>query len=395
MASMESSDAAGLAIDKTSVLGAGAYGAVYLARWNELTCAAKVIHETLFMFNVPGEPNIAKQLEKECDVISKFRHPNVVQFLAMVRDPDTQFPVLLMELMDKSLTVYLEESDAPLLYGTQLGICHDVALAMTYLHFRRFIHRDITSNNVLMRGETAKLTDLGVSLLMDSDAMNRLSKCPGTEAYMPPNSVADNPEYTAKMDCFSYGVLMIQVLTRIFPSPTSRYCGADLGGGASNLLRRVPEVERRKDHIAMVSQSHPFFELIHKCLKDEESDRPSSTEICCYIGHLRDIEKREGTTSTGASGGGAESTAEESPRMKRLKDSLEVSRLTVAALEREIAVKDEEISRLEGENVALQDAAIVPSQSPVASPMPATAVSAPVQVSGYSIEPYLPTKQLQ
>lgn len=395
MASMESSDAAGLAIDKTSVLGAGAYGAVYLARWNELTCAAKVIHETLFMFDVPGKPNIAKQLEKECEVISKFRHPNVVQFIAMVRDPDTQFPVLLMELMDKSLTVYLEESDAPLLYSTQLGICHDVALAMTYLHFRRFIHRDITSNNVLMRGKTAKLTDLGVSLLMDSDAVNRLSKCPGTEAYMPPNSVADNPEYTAKMDCFSYGVLMVQVLTRIFPSPTSRYCGADLGGGASNLLRRVPEVERRKDHIAMVSRSHPFFELIHKCLKDEESDRPSSTEICCYVGHLRDIEKREGTTLTGASGGGAESTTEESPRMKRLKDSLEMSRLTVAALEREITAKDEQISRLEGENDALQDAAIVPSQSPVPSPMPAAAVSAAVQVSGYSIEPCLPTKQFQ
>ena len=39
--------------------------------------------------------------------------------------------------------------------------------------------------------------------------------CPGTDVYMPPEAVQDEPVYTEKIDCFSLGVLIIQILTAL------------------------------------------------------------------------------------------------------------------------------------------------------------------------------------
>ena len=84
------------------------------------------------------------------------KHPNIVQFLGTVRDPRSQRLALLMELMDDSLTRFLERSSGPLPYHTQLNICHDVTLALAYLHSNDIIHRDLSGNNVLLIGEGSR-----------------------------------------------------------------------------------------------------------------------------------------------------------------------------------------------------------------------------------------------
>ncbi len=43
--------------------------------------------------------------------------------------------------------------------------------------------------------------------------------CPGTDVYMPPEAVQDKPVYTEKIDCFSFGVVTLQILTQEFPKP--------------------------------------------------------------------------------------------------------------------------------------------------------------------------------
>ena len=49
--------------------------------------------------------------------------------------------------------------------------------------------------------------------------MAPLTMCPGTAAYMPPEALITPPQYSSKLDCFSYGVLTIQIATRQFPNP--------------------------------------------------------------------------------------------------------------------------------------------------------------------------------
>ena len=115
----------------------------------------------------------------------------VSKHCAIPRDPESRLPVLLMELLDVSLTKILECSQQPLAYYVQVDICHDIALAVAYLHSNDIIHRDLSSNNVLMiAGRRAKVTDFGMSKLAGAaPSMTPLTMCPGTQAYMPPEAL--------------------------------------------------------------------------------------------------------------------------------------------------------------------------------------------------------------
>ena len=160
---------------KDQTLGIGAYGAVCKAKCDDLTCAAKIIHPTLF--SPTALHQIAphrqhrlpiKRFQQECEFLSTIRHPNIVQYLGTHQDPETRLPVLLMELMDDSLTHFLESSPQPIPYHIQVNVCHDITLALSFLHSNNIVHRDLSSNDVLMRGNVlAKVTDFGMARLGD------------------------------------------------------------------------------------------------------------------------------------------------------------------------------------------------------------------------------------
>ena len=255
-------------IIKTSSLGVGSYGAVYRPLCDELPCAAKILHPTLFETNDPGTQKIMERFEQVCQFLSGVRHPHIVQYLGVSRDPESGLPVLLMELMDSSLTRFLEQTEEPLPFHTQVDICHGIALALTYLHSNGIVHRDLSSNNVLLigPGNRAKVTDFGMSKLSDTNPrMTPMTMCPGTLAYMPPEALKEPPVYSKKLDCFSFGVLGVQTITRQFP-----------------------EVERRQSHIDLVDPAHPLLPIVLDCLKDRDRERPSAQELCNRLAALKD-----------------------------------------------------------------------------------------------------------
>ena len=201
---------------KSESLGSGSYGGVCKAKCDGLLCAAKIMHPTLFDIRNLGTDSYRRKFQEECRLLSLARHPNVVQYLAIYYNPDTRLPILLMELCDQSLTTFLERSPGPLSYHIQINICHDIALALVYLHSNGLIHRDLTGNNVLMiAGTRAKITDFGMSKLATvNPCMTAFTLCPGNLLYMSPEALDKAKSYTAKLDIFSYGVIVIQVLTR-------------------------------------------------------------------------------------------------------------------------------------------------------------------------------------
>ena len=74
-----------------------------------LPCAAKIMHSTLVLFDLrdPGTASYLETFEGECQLLSLARHPNIVQYLATYRDPETNLPVLLMEICNESKLVEL------------------------------------------------------------------------------------------------------------------------------------------------------------------------------------------------------------------------------------------------------------------------------------------------
>ena len=156
-------------INKSQLLGRGSYGVVYKAKCDQLPCAAKVLHQTILDPRDPGAGKFMQRFQQECDFLENIRHPHIVQYLGMTTDPESRLPVLLMELLDESLTKMLESSKNMLAYYTQVNICHDIASAVAYLHSNEIIHRDLSSNNVLIMAKSrAKVTDFGMSKLADS-----------------------------------------------------------------------------------------------------------------------------------------------------------------------------------------------------------------------------------
>ena len=275
------------------VLGIGSYGKVCKAKCGQLPCAAKLLHDTLFQDNDPGTRNLITKFLQECQFLSTFKHPSIVQYLGTTSDPQSRRTVLLMELMDESLTRFLERLTGPLPYHSQLNICHDVALALAYLHSNGIIHRDLSSNNVLLIGEgsRAKVTDFGMSKLMDMNLrMTPLTQVPGAPAYMPPEALISPPHYSSKLDCFSHGVLAIQIITRNFPDPgdASKYIEVqDPRFPSGRALVQFQETERRKKDIDLIEPSHPLRPIALHCLKDRDTERPSADELCGRLASLK------------------------------------------------------------------------------------------------------------
>ena len=274
---------------KSESLGSGSYGGVCKAKCDGLLCAAKIMHPTLFDPRDPGTESYLRKFREECHLLSLARHPNVVQYLATYYDPDTRLPVLLMELCDESLTAFLERSPGPLSYHIQLNICHDITLALVYLHSNRLIHRDLTGNNVLMiAGTRTKITDFGMSKLATvNPRMTALTLCPGNLLYMSPEALDEAKTYTAKLDIFSFGVIVIQILTRHFPNPTDRFRTAYVAEFDEEVRRVVPERERRESHLKLIPDAHSLKPLALQCLKKKENERPSALQLSERLSELK------------------------------------------------------------------------------------------------------------
>ena len=273
---------------KSESLGSGSYGGVCKAKCDGLLCAAKIMHPTLFDLRDPGTDSYLRKFQQECHLLSLARHPNVVQYLATYYDPDTRLPVLLMELCDESLTAFLERSLGPLSYHVQLNICLDIALALVYLHSNGLIHRDLTGNNVLMiAGTRAKITDFGMSKLATGNPrMTALTLCPGNLLYMSPEALDEAKSYTAKLDIFSFGVIVIQILTRQFPNPTDRFQTIHDPRYDKEVRLVVPETERRQAHLQLIPDTHSLKPLALQCLK-KEILRPSALQLSERLSELK------------------------------------------------------------------------------------------------------------
>ena len=276
---------------KNKPLGIGSYGSVCKAMCDELPCAAKILHPTILDPHDPGAQRIVQRFEQECDFLSSIRHPHIVQYLGVTKDPELGLQVLLMELMDESLTIFLENAQEPIPYHIQVNLCHDIALALSFLHSIQITHRDLSSNNVLLIGGIrAKVTDFGMSRLGKiSPHRGKLTECPGTLAYMPPEAFGSRLKYTQKLDCFSFGVLGVQIMTGKFPDPSDSERIVAVPKYRNRTLKEVvPEIERRKDHVELIDLNHPLLTVALTCLKDREKERPTSQELCRHLSSLKE-----------------------------------------------------------------------------------------------------------
>ena len=265
-------------------IGRGAYAIVVEMRYRGLRCAGKQIHSELYRSASPeGKDAVLRRFEEECEILSSLHHPHIVQFLGVHFEPGARLPILVMECLDISLSSCLKRYS---IFPDDMSyrILEDISSALCYLHGEEppIIHRDLTANNVLLSGDMrAKVSDLGVARILDLKPGHRqLTPCPGAIDYMPQEALHENPTYDEKVDCFSYGILMLHLLCGKWPSPTAATQVDPLN--PHNLLP-INEVRRRRKYLNVIGTSHPLNELICRCLHNSPHHRPHAHEIMTEI----------------------------------------------------------------------------------------------------------------
>ena len=260
-------------------LGSGNYGRVCKAMCDDLPCAAKLLNPKVFQFadTAAGSSGLAR-FRQDCEVLHSISHPCIVQYMDTYGQSETGQAVLLMELMDESLTSFLDKSTSPLPIHIQIDLSYDVIQALAYLHSNGIVHHNLTGQNVLvLAGSRAKVTDFGMAKMVRSQqASNPHLKhmtLHTSSAYMPPEAFRFPPSYSDQMDIFSFGVVTLQIMTRQFPHPSTS---------------KVSEIERRKSDIGLVELKHILLPLTLSCLKDTDILRPPAAQLCRKLRQLRE-----------------------------------------------------------------------------------------------------------
>ena len=251
---------------KEESIGFGSYASVYEVTVHGTLCAAKEMHPVLM-----NEAN-KRAFLSECVQSSRIFHPNIVQFLGIYYpSPRARLPWLVMELMHISLRGLIEKyekSDFP--FHFKLSILMDTCNGLQFLHSQNVIHRDLSSNNILLTKHlVAKISDLGMAKVIPP-GLQRHTQAPGTVVFMPPEALSVNAQYGKPIDVFSLGCVCVHMISMEWPTPLDRV-------GANNVV--LSEVQRRKQYFTKMVK-YPSLELLVKqCLQDKSERRPVIEEV--------------------------------------------------------------------------------------------------------------------
>ena len=244
------------------MVGTGAWGYVVEGKFRGKTVAVKCLHSII------RQSHFLQTIRREIDIMARVRHPNLVLFIAVVLDNETG-PMIITELLNTSLRHAYEQNQ--LHKSSVLSILVDVALALNYLHLLGdgIIHRDVSSANVLLEAKPdhqwkAKLSDFGsANLVRESSTVG-----PGTIVYSAPEVRREcSIPQTPKVDVFSYGVLVCEVLLCRFTS---------------------------SEHFQLMLEEVRRWPLLYSvacgCTQESPEDRPTMSAVICTLNQMSSIQ---------------------------------------------------------------------------------------------------------
>uniref|UniRef100_A0A804J3V0 non-specific serine/threonine protein kinase n=1 Tax=Musa acuminata subsp. malaccensis TaxID=214687 RepID=A0A804J3V0_MUSAM len=191
-------------------IGSGAYGRVYRV---ELASGELLAVKKIHLPDTEGTFD-EQPFQNEIQTLTQIRHRNIVKLYGFCSSPRHKF--LVYEYMERGslASVLRSETAAELDWVKRVSIVKDVACALSYMHHDcapPIVHRDITSNNILLDSEfKACVSDFGIARLLKPDSSN-WTMLAGTRGYLAPE-FAYTMRVTTKCDVYSFGVVTLELL---------------------------------------------------------------------------------------------------------------------------------------------------------------------------------------
>ncbi|KAJ4882220.1 Receptor-like serine/threonine-protein kinase SD1-8 [Raphanus sativus] len=271
-------------------LGQGGFGIVYKGK---LLNGKEIAVKRLSKMSLQG----VDEFKNEVRVIARLQHINLVRLLGCCVDGDEK--ILIYEYLENlSLDSHLFDKNrcSNLNWQMRFDITKGIARGLLYLHQDsrlRIIHRDLKVSNVLLdKYMIPKISDFGMARMFGQDEIEaNTRKVVGTYGYMSPE-YAMNGIFSIKSDVFSFGVLLLEIISG------KRSTGFYNSTGDLSLLGCVWRNWKEEkwleiidpiiiDHSSSTLQRHEILRCIQiglLCVQERAEDRPAMSSVMVMLG---------------------------------------------------------------------------------------------------------------
>ncbi|XP_028756047.1 LRR receptor-like serine/threonine-protein kinase FEI 1 [Neltuma alba] len=264
-------------LNEEHVIGCGGFGTVYkLAMDDGNQFALKRI--------VKLNEGFDRFFERELEILGSIKHRYLVNLRGYCNSPTSK--LLIYDYLPRgSLDEVLHEKSEQLDWDSRLNIIMGAAKGLAYLHHDcspRVIHRDIKSSNILLDGNLdARVSDFGLAKLLEDEESHITTIVAGTFGYLAPEYMQSG-RATEKTDVYSFGVLVLEVLSGKRPTDASFIeKGLNIVGWLNFLVteNRQREIVDPLCEGVQVESLDALLSVAIQCVSSSPEDRPTMHRV--------------------------------------------------------------------------------------------------------------------
>jgi len=244
-------------------IGKGGFGTIYMVEYNNTLAAMKQLDAL-----PQGESSVAKEFIHELEVLLRLRHPNVILYLGGSAGAHELF--FLTELMECDLNQLIKLKEPRALWQNEGKFyALDILQAITYIHRKNLVHKDVKSPNILIKRGCAKLGDFGLAKSIGNTLLVTRERA-YSAAWASPEQINPRSLITFPTDIYSFAVVVWELFAQQEP-----------WDGYTNLqLMFATASGKFKDYHAFPPETpRELVELCHTSWMLAPQDRPTAEKF--------------------------------------------------------------------------------------------------------------------
>uniref|UniRef100_A0A7N0T362 non-specific serine/threonine protein kinase n=1 Tax=Kalanchoe fedtschenkoi TaxID=63787 RepID=A0A7N0T362_KALFE len=277
--------------DFSRKLGEGGFGSVFEGKLGDGSeIAVKLLD---------GVGQIRNSFLAEVETIGSVHHVNLVKLVGFCAEKSHR--ALVYEYMPNGSLekwIFKPKAENVLDWRQRKKIILDIAKGLSYLHEdcrQKIVHLDIKPQNILLDERfNAKVSDFGLSKLIDKDQSNVMTTMRGTPGYLAPEWL--NSVITEKVDVYSFGVVVLEILCgrknldRSQPEDEMHLLSLFKSKAEENLLLDLvdtcsPDMKLHGEEVVEMMRVATW------CLQSDFAKRPSMSVVVKVLEGVMDVDK--------------------------------------------------------------------------------------------------------